>query len=85
MRTTPVIQHQTSRSLLWTLLFLFSAICIAKAARPNVLLIMVDDLNNEVGCHGRKSAITPQIDAFAAMKKLLQGFAADKPSPSVTP
>jgi uncharacterized sulfatase len=36
------------------------------APRPNVLLIMVDDLNGEIGCYGSKSAITPRIDSFAA-------------------
>ena len=36
------------------------------APRPNVLLIMVDDLNGEVGCYGSKSAKTPDIDSFAA-------------------
>jgi uncharacterized sulfatase len=34
--------------------------------RPNVLLIMVDDLNGAVGCYGSKSAKTPSLDAFAA-------------------
>jgi uncharacterized sulfatase len=36
------------------------------APRPNVLLIMVDDLNGEVGCYGSKSAKTPNLDAFAS-------------------
>jgi uncharacterized sulfatase len=35
------------------------------APRPNVLLIMVDDLNGAVGCYGSKSAKTPGLDAFA--------------------
>jgi uncharacterized sulfatase len=34
--------------------------------RPNVLLIMVDDLNGAVGCYGSKSSKTPNLDAFAA-------------------
>jgi uncharacterized sulfatase len=36
------------------------------APRPNVLLIMVDDLNGEIGCYGSKGAITPRIDSFSA-------------------
>lgn len=36
------------------------------APRPNILLIMVDDLNFEVACYGSKSAKTPRIDSFAA-------------------
>lgn len=34
--------------------------------RPNVLLIMVDDLNGAIGCYGSKSAKTPNLDAFAS-------------------
>ena len=55
----------------WILLFvaLASSFSITRSAwaasRPNFLLIMVDDLNGEVGCYGRKSAITPRIDSFA--------------------
>ena len=35
------------------------------AARPNVLLILVDDLKPALGCYGDKAAITPHIDSFA--------------------
>jgi iduronate 2-sulfatase len=39
---------------------------IAQAAqRPNVLLIVVDDLKPALGCYGDKSAKTPNIDALA--------------------
>jgi uncharacterized sulfatase len=48
---------------------LFASLGLAQPAsaapRPNVLLIMVDDLNGEVGCYGSKSAKTPSLDAFA--------------------
>ncbi|QTN32032.1 sulfatase [Akkermansiaceae bacterium] len=55
-------------------LFLFTALLSAfvavpfasSAPRPNVLLIMVDDLNYELGCYGSKSAKSPHIDSFAA-------------------
>ncbi len=34
--------------------------------RPNVLLILVDDLKPTLGCYGDKLAITPNIDRLAA-------------------
>ena len=50
--------------------FLLSSFGIPNSAlaelRKNILLIMVDDLNGEVGCYGSKSAKTPSLDAFAA-------------------
>lgn len=39
---------------------------VQEKPRPNVLLIMVDDLNGAVGCYGSKSAKTPNLDAFAS-------------------
>ena len=33
--------------------------------KPNVLLICVDDLRNNLGAYGDEQAITPNIDAFA--------------------
>src|SRR3954462_7659836 len=39
----------------------------APAAPPNVLMIIVDDLNDWIGClKGRPSALTPNIDRPAA-------------------
>jgi iduronate 2-sulfatase len=37
----------------------------AAAARPNVLLICVDDLKPAIGCFGDPVAVTPQIDRLA--------------------
>ncbi|WP_231616048.1 FAD-dependent oxidoreductase [Novipirellula artificiosorum] len=34
-------------------------------AKPNVLLITVDDLRTELNCYGAERAITPNIDALA--------------------
>lgn len=36
------------------------------AARPNVLLILVDDLKPTLGCYGDKASKTPDIDKLAA-------------------
>ena len=36
------------------------------AERPNVLLILVDDLKPALGCYGDAAAISPNIDALAA-------------------
>lgn len=38
----------------------------ADAKRPNVLLLMADDLNNLLGCYGDPLAKTPNIDRLAA-------------------
>src|SRR5690554_7937405 len=34
-------------------------------ARPNVLLIMVDDLRPELGCYGEEAIRTPVMDSLA--------------------
>ena len=34
-------------------------------ARPNILLIIVDDLKPALGCYGDRRAVTPNIDALA--------------------
>jgi len=34
-------------------------------ARPNFLLIIVDDLRTTLGCYGDANAYTPNIDALA--------------------
>ncbi|HEX4130343.1 MAG TPA: sulfatase [Pirellulales bacterium] len=36
------------------------------ASRPNVLLVMADDLNNKLGCYGDALAKTPNLDRLAA-------------------
>ena len=43
----------------------FLAPIVKGADRPNVLLIMVDDLRPALGCYGDRLAITPSIDRFA--------------------
>lgn len=41
-----------------------------KAAQPNVLFIMIDDLRNDLGTLGVKHAKTPHLDAFAATARV---------------
>ena len=49
------------------LLCLFSAAVTAQAPRPNVVLIVVDDLGwRDLGCQGSGYFLTPQIDHLAA-------------------
>ena len=39
---------------------------LAQARRPNVLLIMADDLNNDMGTYGHRLVKTPNLDRLAA-------------------
>ena len=56
-----------SSHLLITLFALLLAVVPSSAtARPNVLLIMADDLNNSLGCYGHPLVKTPNLDRLAA-------------------
>jgi arylsulfatase A-like enzyme len=62
MRDAP-LEHHTMKKLLLLLLTLFSA---HAASKPNLLLIMTDDLGfSDVGCYGSEIA-TPTLDRLAA-------------------
>ncbi|MGC3967376.1 MAG: sulfatase [Pirellulales bacterium] len=56
----------------WFSLFVLSAVlCVAQTARsaearPNVLFLIADDLNNFLGCYGDPRAKTPNLDKLAA-------------------
>jgi len=58
------------RLRIWSLTFVFFAAAISaktvSAEKPNVLLILVDDLKPALGCYGDESAITPNIDRLAS-------------------
>lgn len=65
-------------------LLLATLISSLAAARPNVLLIMVDDLNDHVGhLGGHPQAVTPHIDALA--DRGISFTNAHSPSPSCNP
>lgn len=53
------------RTAILALLALVSTIDAEPAARPNVLLILVDDLKPALGAYGDKHAITPHMDKLA--------------------
>ena len=49
--------------------FLLAALLVpaaATAARPNVLFLIADDLNNSLGCYGHPLVKTPNLDKLAA-------------------
>lgn len=50
----------------WLGVVLLTASCAVAAPRPNVLLILVDDLKPALGCYGDRVARTPNMDALAA-------------------
>lgn len=53
--------------MLQRLIFLvFYPLLLVQAERPNVLLILVDDLKPALGCYGDTAAKTPNIDRLAA-------------------
>src|SRR5437867_1064260 len=58
--------------MLRTLLALLAASAVSSPAsaqeksRPNVLLIVADDLNNHLGCYGHALVKSPNIDRLAA-------------------
>jgi iduronate 2-sulfatase len=43
----------------------FFAAPLAAAMKPNVLLVIIDDLRPELGCYGAEGMITPHIDRLA--------------------
>ena len=65
-------------------LLLACAIPLAPAEKPNILLIMADDLGYEcLGCYGGQSYKTPNLDALAASgMRFTNCFSTPKCSPS---
>jgi iduronate 2-sulfatase len=54
-----------TRKLAFCLFLAFGLFTFQAADRPNVLLILVDDLKPAMGCYGDKVAKTPNMDALA--------------------
>ena len=50
----------------WAFALLLWLMPLARADKPNVLLLLVDDLKPAMGCYGDRNAITPAMDALAA-------------------
>ena len=47
------------------LFWVFGSVFALGQAKPNVLMIAIDDLRPALGCFGDKTAITPNIDRLA--------------------
>ena len=59
------------RAVLWTIialgvLLVTTVLHAADAAKPNVLFVVFDDLNNRLGCYGDPVAKSPNLDRLAA-------------------
>ncbi|MDA7520565.1 sulfatase [bacterium] len=55
-----------NRILILELLTALGFAAVQAAQKPNVLLILVDDLKPAMGCYGDNAAITPNMDALAS-------------------
>ncbi|MGB7323778.1 MAG: sulfatase [Rubripirellula sp.] len=69
--TCPGVKMTPFRTLACCLFVLTASLVVHRghvvaADRPNVLLILVDDLKPAIGCYGDSHAKTPNIDALAA-------------------
>jgi iduronate 2-sulfatase len=52
--------------------FVLFTTSLLAAAKPNVILIMMDDLRPELGCYGAAGLITPNIDRLAKQSVLFK-------------
>ena len=53
--------------ILTTIPFLVFAVFVSAADKPNVLILLVDDLKPTLGCYGDEFAVSPNIDRLAEM------------------
>ncbi len=61
-----MIQWPPRLNLGLTFLMIGFAGTVSAAERPNVLLLVCDDLNCDIGCYGHADVQTPHLDALAA-------------------
>ncbi len=57
-----------------------AAVRAQPVAKPNVLLIMVDDLRPDLGCYGNSIIKTPHLDALAARGRVFTRHYANVPT-----
>ena len=55
------------RILIFSTILFFGLAKSHALTKPNVLLLLVDDLKPAMGCYGDKHAITPHMDALATV------------------
>lgn len=62
----------------WAALISLSAMSVASETRPNIILILADDLGHgSLGCYGNRKVKTPHIDALAASGMKFNDFHAN--------
>ena len=54
------------KKLTFLLSFICTALLATAADRPNVLMILIDDLRPELGCYGAGHMVTPNLDQLAS-------------------
>ncbi|MAB74976.1 MAG: iduronate-2-sulfatase, partial [Verrucomicrobiales bacterium] len=64
----------------FTVLLVCFAFVTEAAARPNVLLICVDDLRPELNCFGKDYIHSPHIDALAEKGRIFQNHYVNAPT-----
>ncbi|MFN9959407.1 MAG: iduronate-2-sulfatase, partial [bacterium] len=63
------------KSLVITCVLLYGVFGFSVSAsepRPNIVMILIDDLRPALGCYGDKTAKSPQIDQFAASARVFR-------------
>jgi iduronate 2-sulfatase len=68
----PFRKFAAMKAMLAALLVSAASLVSAKAAKPNVLFVAVDDLKPTIACYGDKLAKTPNIDRVAATGTLFE-------------